>query len=511
MSDHVSDLQWDRLLADELPAEAAEIVRAHAEHCAACSTRLRELIAQRDELRFAMPSLDALFAKPTPTLVQPIDQVLPANPAALYLLIASADGRWTARPLPASGAITIGRGVEVDVHLDESSVSRRHARLEVADTGELRLIDLNSSNGTRVGGRLVRDIAVAVRPDEPIMIGRTVLAIHASPSSTSAPLRDLGTGLAMTSVDALVARAAPTLHNVLIVGESGVGKGFVASRIHRLSTRAGGPLVQLNCAGLSPTLLESALFGHERGAFPGAETAGRGLLAAASGGTVVLDEIGEIPMDVQYKLLVAIEQRDIWALGSNRSESIDVRIICTAHRDLEAEIRRGRFRADLYYRITEFVIRIPPLRERRDEIEGLVLQLASDAARHLKRDRPPTFDEDALATLHRYHWPGNIRQLRHIVEQAVILAKGDTVTWRMLGETGLPNTMSLPRPDRSAEVAERNSLIQLLATHGGNQTRAAATLGVARNTIRARMRRYSIPFPRKAKSSKGNPSKGNPS
>ena len=348
------------------------------------------------------------------------ERVQPSDPSARHLLIVAADGTWTSRSLPTDGALTIGRSVKVDVRLDERSVSRRHARLEVAGAGDLRLVDLDSANGTLVGGKLVRNVAVMVRSGELILIGRTVLAVH-DVSLARTPeqgLPSLWPGSAMANVDATVAKAAPTLISVLLLGETGVGKGVVAERIHRLSTRAREPLVQLNCAGLSATLLESELFGHERGAFTGAAQTRPGLLETAAGGTVFLDEVGEMPMEVQAKLLLAIEQRVARRIGANKLTPIDVRFICATHRDLEAEIRRGRFRADFYYRINGLTICIPPLRKRRDEIDGLILQFASDESAALKRDRPPAFDDEARAALHRHDWPGNIRELRNVVERA---------------------------------------------------------------------------------------------
>ncbi len=420
----------------------------------------------------------------------------PACPSVPHLLIVAADGTWTSRPLPASGVLTIGRSAEVDVRVDERAVSRLHARLEVAGAGELRLVDLGSTNGTLVGERLVRDVGVTVRPGEPILIGRMVLVVHApSPAheSEEAP-QPLRPGLAMTGVDAMVAKAAPTLISVLLLGETGVGKDVVAEHIHRLSPRASGPLVRLNCAGLSAALLESELFGHERGAFTGAAQAKAGLLEAAAGGTVFLDEIGEMPMEVQAKLLLVIEQRVARRVGATRSTPIDVRFLSATHRDLEAESRRDRFRADFYYRINGFTIHIPPLRERRDEIEGLIAQFASEAAARMKRDRPPVFDAAARARLHCHDWPGNIRELRSVVERAVLLAEGDVVTSHVLVAAGLP--AGPPPADGSAQAAARDQVIAALTACGGNQSRAARMLGISRNTLIARIRRYGLVRPR---------------
>jgi two-component system response regulator AtoC len=432
--------------------------------------------------------------------------VLPADLGTPYLLIVAPDGTWRSELFPASGVLTIGRGGEVGVRLYDPVVSRRHARLETTAAGGFRIVDLGSANGTRVGGRVVRNDAVAVRPGQPILIGRTVLAVHApSPPAVGSAAPPLRQGSAMVDVDALVEKSAPTLYNVLLLGETGVGKGVVARRIHERSTRAGGRFEQLTCAGLSATLLESELFGHRKGAFTGADKDKPGLLEEAAGGTVFLDEVGEMPLEVQAKLLVAIEQRVTRRVGSNRTTPIDVRFICATHRDLGAEIRRNRFRADFYHRISQVPIHIPPLRDRRDELDALVLQLSGDAAAHLKRERAPAFDDDARAGLHRHDWPGNIRELRNLVERAVLLTDGNVVCSRILVAAGLPDDL-LPAAG-SPEDLERRSLIDALVEHSGNQSRAARQLGISRNTLRARMQKYGLKGPR----SKHDPSKGSPS
>jgi two-component system response regulator AtoC len=423
------------------------------------------------------------------------ERVSSASPSAPHLLIVAADGTWTSRPLPAGGALTIGRG-DVDVRIDERAVSRRHARLEVAGPGDLRLVDLGSANGTVVGDRRVHSAGVMLRPGEPILIGRTVLSVHAAVSEQAAEPapRPLGTGPMLVSVAAMVDKAAPTLIRALLLGETGVGKDVVAEQIHRRSTRAAGPLVRVNCAGLSAALLESELFGHEKGAFTGAAASKPGLLEAAAGGTVFLDEIGEMPLEVQAKLLLVIEQRVVRRVGATRSTPIDVRFISATHRDLEAEVSRGRFRNDFYYRINGLTIRIPPLRERRDEIDGLVALFAREVAADLRRPRPPAFEPEARAWLHHHSWPGNVRELRHVIERAVLFADDGTVTARVLVAAGLP--AGAPVPSGSPEEAERARTVEALASCGHNQTRAARMLGISRNTLIARMRRWGLVRPR---------------
>jgi two-component system, NtrC family, response regulator AtoC len=423
------------------------------------------------------------------------------GPSEPHLLIMASDGTWVSRALPEDGSLTIGRGAEVDVRVDERAVSRRHARLDVAvGTGSFRVVDLNSANGTLVGNKLVRDDSVAVQPGEPILIGRTVVTVRMPArccAQQAEPGRQAGRD-AMAGVEELIAKGAPTMISVLLLGETGVGKDVLAEEIHRRSPRASGPLVRINCAGLSPALLESELFGHERGAFTGATHCKPGMLEAAAGGTVLLDEIGEMPLEVQAKLLLALEQRMVRRVGATHSEPIDVRLLFATHRDVEAEVRAGRFRADFYYRINGLTIHIPPLRQRRDEIDGLVAQFAREAAARLGLSRPPSFDEAARQRLRCSPWPGNIRELRSVVERAVLLADSGHVTVRVLLAAGLPAELLLPNPDE--EVAEdddpeRQRVIAALAACGGNQSRAARMLGLSRNTLISRIRQYGLVRP----------------
>jgi len=423
----------------------------------------------------------------------------PEGPIEPHLLIMASDGTWASRALPEDGSLTIGRSAEVDIRVDERAVSRRHARLEfAAGTGSFRVVDLNSANGTLVGNKLVRDDSVQVQPGEPILIGRTVVTVRMPAISCAAQLEPARRAMrAMAGVEELIAKGAPTMISVLLLGETGVGKDVLAEEIHRRSPRAQGPLVRINCAGLSPALLESELFGHERGAFTGATHCKQGLLEAGAGGTVLLDEIGEMPLEVQAKLLLAIEQRMVRRVGATHCEPIDVRFLYATHRDIEAEVRAGRFRADFYYRINGLTIHIPPLRERRDEIDGLVARFGREAAARLGLARPPSFDEEALQRLRRSPWPGNIRELRSVVERAVLLADRGTVTVRVLIAADLSAEPMHPDPCEGdgTDEPERQRVIAALAACGGNQSRAARMLGLSRNTLISRIRQYGLVRP----------------
>jgi DNA-binding NtrC family response regulator len=276
------------------------------------------------------------------------------------------------------------------------------------------------------------------------------------------------------------------LVNVLVLGETGVGKDVLAERLHQLSTRAAGPFLRLNCAGLTPALLESELFGHEKGAFTGAVQTKKGLLEIAQGGTVLLDEIGEMPLEVQAKLLLAIEQRVVRRLGATQATPIDVRFVCATHRDLEAEMRRERFRADFYFRINGVTVRIPPLRERLEELDGLVAHFAPGVS----------FDAEALGMLRAHAWPGNIRELRNVVERAVILSDGQRVGRKELQLAELPEAVTDPGGAPVEGDPERQRIVSALAECGGNQSRAAKRLGISRNTLIARIRELGLARPR---------------
>ena len=323
---------------------------------------------------------------------------------------------------------------------------------------------------------------------------------------------------AMRALYEQLGRAAVGDISVLILGETGAGKEIVAREVHRRSKRSGGPFVALNCAALPENLLESELFGHEKGAFTGAMQAQRGLLESADKGTVFLDELGEIPLPVQVKLLRAIEEKKILRLGSRTERSIDVRFVAATNRDLERDVEHGTFRADLFYRLSGFVLEVPPLRDRTVEIAPLARRFLAEASRMLDRE-PPSIDADATATLEAYAWPGNVRELKNVMERAALLCSADQLEVRHLptrlleGARGSapPGEIDLgalplareaaPKGDGSLRegvaMAERDRIIGALAHCAGNQTQAAARLGISRRTLVSRLSEYALPRPRK--------------
>ncbi|MFN0252267.1 MAG: sigma 54-interacting transcriptional regulator [Kofleriaceae bacterium] len=313
------------------------------------------------------------------------------------------------------------------------------------------------------------------------------------------------TPTAMDEVRALVGQAATADLSVLITGETGVGKELCAEMIHRLSPRAAKPFVKLNCSVFVESLIESELFGHERGAFTGAVASRAGLLEAGDGGTVFLDEIGELPLQVQAKLLRVLEERVVRRVGASTGKTLDVRFVCATNRSLADEVEAGRFRRDLYYRINVVSIAIPPLRERTVEIAPLAKAFSMRA-----RGIPLVLGADAIAALEGHAWPGNIRELRNTVERAVMIASGGAVRASHLhlerpSQRAIHVTMpGVPVMDGGASLAaavaevEKKRILDTLEQCGGNQTRAARLLGISRNTLLSRLDAYGLPRPRKS-------------
>lgn len=297
----------------------------------------------------------------------------------------------------------------------------------------------------------------------------------------------------MLEVFSLVRRVAPSEATVLIRGESGTGKELIAKAIHFASPRASGPLVKVNCAALPETLLESELFGHEKGAFTGAFVTRKGRFEVASGGTIFLDEIGDLPTHLQAKLLRVLQEREFERVGSSKPISIDVRILAATHRDLERLLKAGQFRDDLYYRLNVVTIVLPPLRERRQDLPLFMDHLLRVfAEKNGKKIRG--FTSEAREALLRYDYPGNVRELENIIERASVITRSDVI-----GRADLPISIQEPEVEVSnsetdlpvvVERLERRMIREALARSGGVQTRAAEQLGITERALRYKLKKY---------------------
>jgi transcriptional regulator with GAF, ATPase, and Fis domain len=315
----------------------------------------------------------------------------------------------------------------------------------------------------------------------------------------------IGSSLQVRHLLDLVRKVSATEAVVLIRGESGTGKELLAQAVHEASPRAGKAFVKVHCAALSPTLLESELFGHVKGAFTGAISNKVGRFELANGGTLFLDEIGDISLEVQTKLLRVLQEKTIERVGSGEPVKVDVRILAATHQDLEGLIREGRFREDLFYRLNVFPIRVPPLRERPEDIPELALYFLQRCAERCKRPVLP-IDDDALSVLKAYPWPGNVRQLENVIERAVVIAEGPAVTVaeldpELVQATGGPGDWPAAeetvadgyrRQRAGREKHERELILQALERAGGNKAEAARALGLARSTLVSRLKKYGM-------------------
>lgn len=306
--------------------------------------------------------------------------------------------------------------------------------------------------------------------------------------------RIVGKSQKMVSLMETVAQVAPTRASVLITGESGVGKELVADAIHELSNRSKGPFIKVHCAALSASLLESELFGHEKGSFTGAVSQKKGRFELADGGTIFLDEIGEIDAATQVKLLRVLQEKEFERVGGEKSITVDVRVVCATNRDLLKEIEKGNFREDLYYRLNVVHFDVPPLRERKDDIPLLMTTFLTQFNQENDK-KIEGFSNGAKKALLSYEWPGNIRELRNSIESAVVLSRSSVIE-----ADDLPPAIRLA--DNSAQLsldvgitlaeAEKQLIMSTLVMSGGNKTKAAEILGIGRKTLHRKLQEYQI-------------------
>ena len=298
----------------------------------------------------------------------------------------------------------------------------------------------------------------------------------------------------MQPVMDLVSRVSASDANVLITGERGTGKEMVARAIHNLSPRKERPFIEINCGSLPFNLLETELFGHERGAFTDAKSRKIGLFEESNGGTIFLDEIGELPMEAQARLLRVIQEGEIRRVGSTQSRKVDVRLVAATHRDLQQRVNDGLFRSDLYYRLLVMEIRLPPLRERGDDLLELAEQLLEKSRQRLNRP-PMRFSAETLARLRSHSWPGNVRELENVVERAVILADGDRITPHLLAIDSARPSGQDTQTSADASLSLDDYIRRFVRDNEGqmNETEMARNLGISRKTLWEKRQRLGVP------------------
>ncbi len=388
----------------------------------------------------------------------------------------------------------IGRQTDCHVQIDDPFVSSRHARIE-QKAQSFVLKDLRSTNGTFVNGLRVNE--APLKDNDSIQVGKThfIFSLNRPETASIRPF---------SSRDALWQRQLDKLPHfakselpVLILGESGTGKELLAQQIHKLSSRRRFPFISVNCSALSESLVESELFGHVRGSFTGAHCDRRGAFEAANGGTLFLDEIGDLPLNLQPKLLRALENSEIRPLGSDKVRTIDVRIVAATHQNLVSDVESGKFRLDLYYRLHVLSIHPPPLRQRIADLESLLYGFS--------RQHRVSFSVEALRTLKAYSWPGNIRELKNFVARCgahkgigTQIEESDLEDLLQAPLAHIPQTMRQDCRRRTARTSslikeiEKDLILRSLKANKGNQRKTAYELGIPKSTLHDRLKGYSL-------------------
>lgn len=435
----------------------------------------------------------------------------PGSPASGLCLAVFPEGQAAYTiALPPTGVVLLGRGAEAGANINHDSVSRAHARVHMGNS--VTLEDLGSLNGTKVlGHRLEANQPAPLAIGAVVEIGDVVCMLREASTTLPAPLTKRAAPVAhgavfqdesMRELYGLLELIGPSDINVLILGETGVGKDVFASALHESSPRKKGTFVRINCAALPESTLEAELFGYEKGAFTGAVQSKEGLFEAADGGSVFLDEIGEVPLPVQAKLLRVVENREVTRLGSVRPRKVDCRIISATNRDLEALSATGSFRSDLYFRLAGASVLIPPLRRRPADLRPLAEFFLSKTA------SPPTLSAAVIERLSSHRFPGNVRELRAVIERAAMLARGKPIEPAHLRFGGAALNDAPPASERGIPVAapssksqvgtvreavrdvERERILQTLAECQGNNSEAARRLGISRTTLLKRLAEY---------------------
>jgi len=436
----------------------------------------------------------------------------PVEPARAILLLYLGTNVLATRLEPMT-AVVVGRDPTVDVVVPDASVSKRHACLTFDGNHNVSVEDLGSTNGTICKGhKIQKDKPITVTHGAEIYFGALLGIIHIPDAQVVANSREetaktdalegdiIADAPAMKRALDDVEQFARASATVVITGETGTGKDEIAKLIHRSSARSDKPFVVLNCAAIASHLLESTLFGHEKGAFTGAFTQKKGYFEDADGGTLLLDEIGELSPDAQKALLRVLETGKITRVGSVREIPVDVRVIAATWRDLKKMCEQGKFRWDLYHRICVLTIDLPPLRERQEDLAKLVGRFLQRANKSNGR-AVKGIEDDALRTLMAYRWPGNIRELRNWIDRAVVVTRSEKITTADLPAhiEGKPEVKrNLPENlEKYIEALEKEFILEALRQTGGDTAEAARRVGMDLRTLQRRMKKYGIvPKPR---------------
>jgi DNA-binding NtrC family response regulator len=392
--------------------------------------------------------------------------------------------------------VSIGTHTQNDLVLTDPTVSRRHAEVEEKPDGYV-IRDIGSTNGTLLDGVRVREAYLA--PGSVIRLGETEIAFSRleerieHPGSNADRFGELiGPSIPMREVYGILERIAPTDVTVLIEGETGTGKELAARAIHSESRRAQGPFVVFDCGAVAPNLIESELFGHEKGAFTDAVKFRQGVFELADGGTVFLDEIGELSLELQPKLLRALDRREAKRIGSDRPVNFNARVIAATNKDLESEVKAGRFREDLYYRLSVVRVSMPPLRKRKDDIALIAARLLQALSAEIGKEISGLSAESQSA-LAAYSWPGNVRELKNVLGRAAAMCSGARIEAKDLFLTQKRKTATLDGlSGKTLEEIEKAAIQATLKSAGGNKAEAARMLGIAYSTLYEKMKKYGM-------------------
>ena len=432
------------------------------------------------------------------------------------LVIIEGPGEKIKHELGKTKILRIGKKEDNDIVIKDNSVSRNHFEIETTVDSYL-LRDLNSTNGTYINGIRVKEAFLS--PGDIITMGKTKIEyvafdekVHMEPSRNTSFGFMVGKSKKMRQIFGILERISPTLATVIIEGDTGTGKELVARAIHDNSQRKDKPFIVFDCSAVAPNLIESELFGHMKGSFTGAVKDRKGAFEMATGGTIFLDEIGELNLDLQPKLLRALEQREVRKVGSTQPVQLDVRVLCATNRDLRKEVEEGRFREDLYYRLSVVKIQLPPLRERNEDVPLIIEKILSTARYNQKPDGSfiaTRVEDDALKMLQRYQWPGNVRELNNILERAVSFSQNGSVDAQALRvlfneahneedhtvKTGAVADNSLPFKEAKQKIVEnfeKEYLQDLLKRNKNNVSKASREAKIDRKHLRNLLIKYEI-------------------